>query len=63
MVKRFALVFEADGLVVNVCVWDSVSPWNDLPEGIVDIECPSDVGPGWFYIDGEWIAPSPPEGD
>jgi hypothetical protein len=32
-----------------------------LLEGIVDIECPSDVCPGWFYIDGEWVAPSPPE--
>ena len=59
--KRFALVRESDGLVVNVCVWDGVSPWNDLPDGVDAVECPNNVGPGWSYIDGEWVAPLPPD--
>lgn len=58
--KRFALVRESDGLVVNVCIWDGVTPWNDLPHDIEVIECPDEVGPGWSRVDGEWIAPEPP---
>jgi hypothetical protein len=60
MVKRFALVRISDGAVVNVCVWDGVTPWNDLPAGVDAAECPDEVGPGWSYIDGKWIAPEPP---
>lgn len=59
--KRIALVRESDGVVLNVCVWDSVSHWNEFPTGIVGVECPSNVEPGWLYIHGNWIAPSPPE--
>lgn len=60
--KRFALVRESDGLVVNVCIWDGVTPWNDLPSGIVDIECPEEVCPGWHHTeDGEWVPPPPTE--
>ena len=58
--KRIALVRESDCAVVNVCVWDSVTPWNDLPHDIEAIECPDSVGPGHSYIMGEWIAPPPP---
>lgn len=58
--KRFALVRDADGLVVNTCVWDGVTPWNDLPLGISDIECPAYVDPGWRYVGGEWLPPEPP---
>lgn len=58
--KRIALVRESDGVVLNVCVWDGVSPWNDFPASVKEIECPDEVGPGHLYVMGEWIAPPPP---
>jgi hypothetical protein len=57
--KRFAIVREADGFVVNVTVWDGITPWNDLPDGQVAMECPAQVGPTWSYIEGEWVEPPP----
>ena len=59
--KRFALVRLADGLVTNTCVWDGVTPWNHLPPGISEMECPAYVDPGWRYLAGEWLPPDPPE--
>jgi hypothetical protein len=60
-VKKFALVRAADGWVWNTCRWDGETPWNHLPPGIDEIECPECVGPGWFYVDGDWQPPPPPE--
>jgi hypothetical protein len=40
-------------------VWDGITPWNDLPDGQVAMECPAQVSPGWSYIDGEWVEPPP----
>jgi hypothetical protein len=58
--KKFALVRVADGWVSNTCRWDGITPWNDLDAGIEEIMCPEHVGPGWFYVNGEWTAPPPP---
>lgn len=58
--KRVALVRQPDGLVTNCCVWDGIAPWNDLPADILDVECPAEVGPGWYYLDGEWTPPPEP---
>ena len=58
--KRYAIVREADGFVVNVTVWDGITPWNDLADGLAAMECPAQVCPGWSFIDGEWIAPPAP---
>jgi hypothetical protein len=63
--KKYALVRMADGWVWNVCVWDGVTPWNHLPPGIQEMECPEEVSPGWFFADGNWtpppLPPDPPE--
>ena len=59
--KKFALVRVADGWVWNTCRWDGETPWNHLPTGIEETECPENVGPGWFYVDGDWQPPTPPE--
>ena len=55
--KKFALVRVSDGWVWNTCRWDGVTPWNHLPPGIDEFECPEYVGPGWFYNNGEWLPP------
>lgn len=59
--KRFALIRKADGYVTNVCVWDTVTYWNDLPETIEEIECPENVCPGWFFLDNNWLPPTIPD--
>jgi hypothetical protein len=59
--NKFALVRASDGWVWNVCRWDGETPWNHLPDGIVAIECPDRVGPGWLHIEDEWLPPVPPE--
>ena len=63
--KKFALVRVSDGWVWNTCRWNGVTPWNHLPVGIDEFECPEYVGPGWFYTNGEWLPPpsqeSPPD--
>ena len=62
VIRRFALVRSTDGAIVNVCVWDGVTPWDDSLPSITAVECPEEVGPGWSYDGGEWSAPpSPPE--
>lgn len=55
---RYAHI-NADGLVVNVSLWDGVTEYNP-PEGITminvdDVPC----GPGWTYDGTTFIAPLP----
>ena len=59
-VFRYAHV-NPNGLVVNCSLWDGVTEY-DAGEGITlvnvgDVSC----GPGWSYVDGEFIAPPEPE--
>jgi hypothetical protein len=56
--NRYAIL---DGdLVVNVALWDGVTPWE--PDGeIVALEDDSPVGPGYVRDGDEWIAPPLPE--
>jgi hypothetical protein len=60
VIRRYALVRSTDGAVVNVCVWDGVTPWGSTLPSISAVECPEEVGPGWSYDGGEWIPPQPP---
>ncbi len=57
MIQRYALVRSTDGLIVNVAVWDGVTPWDDSIPNVSAVECPEEVGPGWAYDGGEWIPP------
>ena len=61
VIQRYALVRSTDGLIVNVAVWDGVTPWDDSIPNVSAVECPEEVGPGWAYDGGEWIPPTPPE--
>jgi hypothetical protein len=65
VIRRFALVRSTDGAVVNVCVWDGVTEWDDSLPSITVVECPEEVGPGWSYDGGAWNPPpaDPPPAD
>ena len=60
VIQRYALVRSPDGLIVNVCVWDGVTAWDDSLPNVSAVECPEQVSPGWSYVGGEWIPPTPP---
>lgn len=56
--SRYAIV--ENETVTNVALWDGEMEWK--PNGQV-IQLPEDssVGPGWGYVNGEWIEPPSPE--
>jgi hypothetical protein len=60
VIRRYALVRSTDGAVVNACVWDGVTEWDDSLPSIAVVECPEEVGPGWSYDGDEWNPPQPP---
>jgi hypothetical protein len=60
VIRRFALVRAPGGEIVNVCVWDGVTPWGSTLPSISAVECPEEVGPGWMYDGSAW---SPPPAD
>ena len=56
---RYAVVRNEDGYVINVSLWDGVTPW-DPGEGYTAVK--SDVAEiGDTYKDGEFIKPPAPE--
>ena len=56
---RYAIVRNEDGYVINVSLWDGVTPW-DPGEGYTAVK--SDVAEiGDTYKDGEFIKPPAPE--
>jgi hypothetical protein len=58
-VKRYAHVLK-DGTVWGVSLWDGVTDYTP-PDGhtLHPLEDDSPVGPGWQFVDGEWVAPEP----
>jgi hypothetical protein len=59
---RYAHI-NADGLVVNVSLWDGESEYTPA-EGITLVNVDGVAcGPGWSYVDGQFIAPPKPEPD
>lgn len=60
MNKRIAII--KDGVVVNVAVWDGVTPWSPGPEfDFMDLAGFPDASIGWHYANGEFWAPEPQE--
>lgn len=57
VIQRYALVRSPDGAVVNVCVWDGVTPWDDSMPSVSAVECPEEVGPGWTFDGSAWNPP------
>lgn len=56
---RYLLI--KDDVVVNVTVWDGVSPW-DPPEGVTLQLDPGGVGPRWTrQPDGTFAPPPAPQ--
>lgn len=52
------LELNADGVVVNVSVWDGVAPYS--PAGVAHLlPCADNAGVsfGWQLVDGVWHAP------
>lgn len=59
---RYAHV-DGNGLIVNVSLWDGVTVF-DPGEGVVLVEVgDAPCGPGWSYVDGEFVAPPEPVDD
>jgi hypothetical protein len=66
--KNFAWINFANGVVENIIYYDGVTPI-ELPEGIILVECPEEgihgswsmLGPGWNYIDNQFVEPPEPE--
>ena len=54
---RYAIVENNE--VTNVTLWDGVSEWSP-PEGSIAVACSDEVGPGWTYEDGTFVAPPLP---
>ncbi|MCU4119286.1 hypothetical protein [Variovorax sp. N23] len=55
---RWAVI--KDGIVVNVILWDGAdASFADQLEGAALQELPDDspVGPGWTYVEGEFVSP------
>ena len=54
---KYALV-DADGLVVNVIVWDGETEYT-APDGLTVVAVPDGVGggPDWTYDGTNWVAP------
>ncbi len=59
VIRRYALIRSTDGAVVNVCVWDGVTEWDDATPNIDAVECPEQVGPGWTFDGSVWSLPPP----
>ena len=55
---RYAIIENNE--VTNATLWDGVTDWFP-PEGTIAVACPDDVGPGWTYENGTFIAPPVPE--
>jgi len=47
-----------DNKVINTCVWDGVTEWQP-PEGSEVVVLPENVGIGYEYNNGQFIAPAP----
>jgi hypothetical protein len=66
--KNYAWINLADGVVENVICYDGVTPI-ELPQGIILVEYPNEgivgswsaMGPGWSYIDGQFVEPPQPQ--
>ncbi len=47
-----------NGVVVNISVWDGVTPWS-TKDFVVEIPEGSGVTMGWLYVEEEFIDPNP----
>lgn len=46
------------GVVVNIVIWDGVAEWSPNPgQSAVEIKDGDEVGIGYSFIDGEFVAP------
>jgi hypothetical protein len=46
--------------VTNVSLWDGTTDWEPGDGSTLhQLEDDSPVGPGWQFVDGEWVAPEP----
>lgn len=57
MSDRYALVNQETNTVENVILWDGDTRNWTPPEGVIAILAPDEVGIGWKYEGGAWVAP------
>lgn len=48
--NRYAMI-DGNSVVLNVCVWDNVTPWNPQPgtASVVELRPDETCGPGFTY--------------
>jgi hypothetical protein len=49
-----------NGVVVNMILWDGVSPCGNQDAFVLASTLPAGVGIGWSDLTGSWVAPAPP---
>lgn len=52
---KYAIIL--DGLVIGVAIWDGKAEWNPTCDELVELSDDSAIGPGWSYVNGEFVAP------
>lgn len=58
---RYAMVEDGANIVVNVIMWDGDTETWQPPPGHTMVEDPDGkAGPGFSYVDGEFVPPPPP---
>lgn len=58
--SNYFVIRQSDEKIVNVVVWDGVSPWRPNEGHYVELAV-SSIGIGWQKINGEWIDSMPQE--
>ena len=58
--RRWAVVEDATGMVLNTIVWDGSSPY-DPGDGVTLVELTGSAGIGWQYVDGVFVDVRPTE--
>jgi hypothetical protein len=58
---NYLVVRNEDGLVVNVIVWDGVTPYEHADSTLMPCSDDPGVWIGWRRVGDEWVAPPEPE--
>jgi hypothetical protein len=58
---NYLMLRDEDNRVVNVIVWDGVTPYEHDGMTLLPADDHPGVWVGWRFVDGEWVAPPEPD--